>query len=273
MKLPAIPGMEDFAGRSFHTARWDYEYTGGGPTSRSPGWPARSSALIGTGASGIQCVPPLAESAEACLRLPAHAVGHRRAGQPAHRPRLRRRPRAGLAAGPDGQLPGDHAGPARRRRPGRRRLDPPLRRGPAPPTQGGHDAGRVPAQRRGIRLQDHGGAPAPGRGAGGRPGHGRDPQALLPLPLQAALLPRRVPAGLQQPERHPGRLPGRHRADHRPRARSSTGSSTRSTASSTAPASRPSSPPSTAGPATRSSAAAASPWPRSGPTGPPASSA
>ena len=25
MKLPAIPGMEDFAGRSFHTARWDYE--------------------------------------------------------------------------------------------------------------------------------------------------------------------------------------------------------------------------------------------------------
>ena len=31
MKLPAIPGMEDFAGTAFHTARWDYEYTGGGP--------------------------------------------------------------------------------------------------------------------------------------------------------------------------------------------------------------------------------------------------
>jgi hypothetical protein len=31
MKLPTIPGMEDFKGRSFHTARWDYAYTGGGP--------------------------------------------------------------------------------------------------------------------------------------------------------------------------------------------------------------------------------------------------
>src|SRR5437588_70138 len=31
LKLPAIPGMEDFAGRSFHSARWDYGYTGGGP--------------------------------------------------------------------------------------------------------------------------------------------------------------------------------------------------------------------------------------------------
>src|ERR1019366_1499743 len=31
LKLPAVPGMEDFTGRSFHTARWDYGYTGGGP--------------------------------------------------------------------------------------------------------------------------------------------------------------------------------------------------------------------------------------------------
>src|SRR5262245_18740311 len=29
LKLPAIAGMEDFAGASFHTARWDYGYTGG----------------------------------------------------------------------------------------------------------------------------------------------------------------------------------------------------------------------------------------------------
>ena len=29
MKLPAIPGMEFFQGKSFHTGRWDYEYTGG----------------------------------------------------------------------------------------------------------------------------------------------------------------------------------------------------------------------------------------------------
>ena len=31
MKLPAIPGMDEFEGTAFHTARWDYEYTGGGP--------------------------------------------------------------------------------------------------------------------------------------------------------------------------------------------------------------------------------------------------
>src|SRR6476661_2281789 len=31
MKLPAIPGMDEFEGESFHTARWNYEYTGGGP--------------------------------------------------------------------------------------------------------------------------------------------------------------------------------------------------------------------------------------------------
>src|SRR5450755_4652894 len=28
-KLPGIPGVESFKGHSFHTSRWDYEYTGG----------------------------------------------------------------------------------------------------------------------------------------------------------------------------------------------------------------------------------------------------
>jgi cation diffusion facilitator CzcD-associated flavoprotein CzcO len=63
MKLPTIPGMEDFAGHSFHTARWDYGYTGGGPGQPLDGLAERTVALLGTGASGIQCVPPLAESA------------------------------------------------------------------------------------------------------------------------------------------------------------------------------------------------------------------
>jgi cation diffusion facilitator CzcD-associated flavoprotein CzcO len=64
MKLPTIPGMEDFAGRSFHTARWDYDYTGGGPDQPLTGLEDKVVALIGTGASGIQCVPPLVESAK-----------------------------------------------------------------------------------------------------------------------------------------------------------------------------------------------------------------
>jgi cation diffusion facilitator CzcD-associated flavoprotein CzcO len=64
MKLPTIPGMEDFAGRSFHTARWDYQYTGGGPGEPLTNLGDKTVALVGTGASGIQCVPPLTESAE-----------------------------------------------------------------------------------------------------------------------------------------------------------------------------------------------------------------
>jgi cation diffusion facilitator CzcD-associated flavoprotein CzcO len=64
MKLPDIPGMEDFEGRSFHTARWDYEYTGGGPHDALTRMGDKTVAVLGTGASGIQCVPPLVESAQ-----------------------------------------------------------------------------------------------------------------------------------------------------------------------------------------------------------------
>ncbi len=65
LKLPAIPGMEQFAGHSFHTARWDYAYTGGAPG----GEPMtelgdKVVGLIGTGATGIQALPPLAAAAE-----------------------------------------------------------------------------------------------------------------------------------------------------------------------------------------------------------------
>jgi cation diffusion facilitator CzcD-associated flavoprotein CzcO len=79
MKLPAIPGMEDFAGRSFHSARWDYAYTGGGPDQPLTGLADKVVALVGTGASAIQCLPPLAESAKHVYvfqRTPS-AVGER----------------------------------------------------------------------------------------------------------------------------------------------------------------------------------------------------
>ncbi|MFJ8996184.1 flavin-containing monooxygenase [Streptomyces sp. NPDC102279] len=63
-KLPDIPGVELFAGRSFHTSRWDYGYTGGSPE----GAPMdklkdKRVAVIGTGATGIQCVPELGRDA------------------------------------------------------------------------------------------------------------------------------------------------------------------------------------------------------------------
>ncbi len=64
MKLPVIPGMDDFGGRAFHTARWDYGYTGGGPGEALTNLGDKSVALIGTGASGLQALPPLAEAAK-----------------------------------------------------------------------------------------------------------------------------------------------------------------------------------------------------------------
>ncbi len=79
MKLPTIQGMEDFTGHSFHTARWDYEYTGGAPGEPLTGLTDKVVALVGTGASGIQTVPPLAESAKQLLvfqRTPS-AIGER----------------------------------------------------------------------------------------------------------------------------------------------------------------------------------------------------
>jgi cation diffusion facilitator CzcD-associated flavoprotein CzcO len=63
MKLPVVAGMDDFAGRAFHTARWDYDYTGGAPGEALTKLGDKAVALIGTGASGLQALPPLAESA------------------------------------------------------------------------------------------------------------------------------------------------------------------------------------------------------------------
>lgn len=56
-KLPGIPGIEDFQGHSFHTSRWDYAYTGGDTTGNLTGLADKRVAIIGTGATAIQCVP------------------------------------------------------------------------------------------------------------------------------------------------------------------------------------------------------------------------
>ncbi|TQE29282.1 NAD(P)/FAD-dependent oxidoreductase [Streptomyces ipomoeae] len=63
-KLPGIPGIRDFQGHSFHTSRWDYAYTGGGVQGDLHKLKGKRVALIGTGASAVQCVPALAEGAE-----------------------------------------------------------------------------------------------------------------------------------------------------------------------------------------------------------------
>jgi cyclohexanone monooxygenase len=63
-KLPGIPGINDFQGVSFHSSRWNYGYTGGGPDGDLTGLRGKHVAVIGTGASAIQVIPHLAASAE-----------------------------------------------------------------------------------------------------------------------------------------------------------------------------------------------------------------
>lgn len=62
-KLPGIPGIEDFTGHTFHTSRWDYAYTGGTPEGGMTGLAGKRVGVVGTGATGIQVIPLLAEDA------------------------------------------------------------------------------------------------------------------------------------------------------------------------------------------------------------------
>ena len=63
-KLPGIPGVETFRGHSFHTSRWDYQYTGGTSTGRLDRLGEKVVGIIGTGATAVQCVPHLAAGAK-----------------------------------------------------------------------------------------------------------------------------------------------------------------------------------------------------------------
>jgi len=63
-KLPAIAGIDSFKGHTFHTSRWDYEYTGGDTNGNLHKLGDKRIAVIGTGATAIQCVPHLARYAK-----------------------------------------------------------------------------------------------------------------------------------------------------------------------------------------------------------------
>jgi cyclohexanone monooxygenase len=63
-KLPGIPGIESFKGHSFHTSRWDYAYTGGDANGGLTGLKDKRVAVIGTGATAVQCVPHLGAAAK-----------------------------------------------------------------------------------------------------------------------------------------------------------------------------------------------------------------
>ena len=63
-KLPGIKGIDRFKGHTFHTSRWDYDYTGGDADGNLTGLKDKRVAIIGTGATAVQCVPHLGASAK-----------------------------------------------------------------------------------------------------------------------------------------------------------------------------------------------------------------
>src|SRR3546814_4682196 len=64
-KVPRISGVENFRGKIFHTARWDYDYTGGSQEAPVLSKLAdKRVAIVGTGASAIQAIPHLGRYAK-----------------------------------------------------------------------------------------------------------------------------------------------------------------------------------------------------------------
>ena len=222
MKLPVIPGMEEFEGKAFHTARWDYEYTGGSAGRPAPHQAGRQGGRRRRRAARarIQAVAAARGVGEARVRVPAHAVGDRRARQPPDRRGVRRAAPPRLAAGADGEL---QRGDDRARRSSaissttggrstwRKVTNPAIEPGMAP-----EDIARwveefdyeVMEEHR-TRIDEIVADPAVA-------------ESLKPYYrylCKRPLLPRRVPRRVQQPERDAGRLPGRRRADHRAQRR------------------------------------------------------
>ena len=107
-KLPGIEGIESFSGHAFHTSRWDYDYTGGDSGGKLHKLADKTVGIIGTGATAVQCVPHLAESAKQLYVFQRRVVGE---------------PGARLAETPYEEL--QHFGERRLSgaRPGQRRLD------------------------------------------------------------------------------------------------------------------------------------------------------
>ncbi len=63
-KLPGIPGVDRFKGHTFHTSRWDYAYTGGDSEGNLTKLRGKRVGIIGTGATAVQCVPHVGQTAE-----------------------------------------------------------------------------------------------------------------------------------------------------------------------------------------------------------------
>jgi cyclohexanone monooxygenase len=62
-KLPGIEGIHDFEGHTFHTGRWDFDYTGGDNRGGLNKLGDKKVAIIGTSSTAVQCIPHVAEAA------------------------------------------------------------------------------------------------------------------------------------------------------------------------------------------------------------------
>ncbi|KAF2094109.1 cyclohexanone 1,2-monooxygenase [Rhizodiscina lignyota] len=63
-KMPGVPGIESFKGHSFHSSRFDFNYTGGDSTGGLTKLKDKRVGIIGTGATAVQIVPHLGEWAK-----------------------------------------------------------------------------------------------------------------------------------------------------------------------------------------------------------------
>lgn len=63
-QVPRVPGINDFTGKIFHTSRWDYSYTGGDSRGNLENLRDKRVAIVGTGATGVQAIPFLAQDAK-----------------------------------------------------------------------------------------------------------------------------------------------------------------------------------------------------------------
>lgn len=59
-QLPGIPGIDEFEGESFHSARWNFNYTGGNSDGGLDRLGDKRVGVIGTGTTALQVVPELA---------------------------------------------------------------------------------------------------------------------------------------------------------------------------------------------------------------------
>jgi hypothetical protein len=191
-------------GHSFHTSRWDYDYTGGDPRARrwtswpTSGWPSSAPAPPPCSACRTWPAPPASSTCSSARRRRSTCA------PTAHRPRVVRVHRhARLAAALAGEL---HRQPDRRHRrggPGAGRLDRPGPPHPRPdhgscrPTSGTPRRCWPPSRTADFEKMEEIRARVDAMVQD--PGHRREAQGLVPPAVQAALLPRRVPAGLQPP--------------------------------------------------------------------------